>query len=326
MKQRVIFRADGNSKTGYGHFIRTLGIAGLINDDFECWYATQTPTDYQLQEIKKVCTGIFSLQQGEKHHEEFLQLIQPGNIVVIDDYNYTTAWQLEIKAKGCKIIYIDDFNDKQYVCDALINNIPGFSESSFKKEDYTKLYLGIDYALLRKEFFDPALRSVKKINNTVFISFGGSDVYNLSEKIIALLHTKQQLKINVLAGDAYKFSDSLSSFGNVTLYRNISAAAVASLIASAGVCIIPASSLLNEAACIGSRILLGYFSPNQEQPYRYFVDNQLAAGIGDYTKMEENSFINAFDETLKADQLITNQQSRYHYQQHQNLKNIFLDV
>ncbi len=327
MKPRVIFRADGNSQTGYGHFIRSLGIAGLINEDFECYYATQTPTDYQLQEIYKVCQEVILLQQTEKHHEEFLQYVEKGDTVVIDDYNYKPEWQLEIRAKGCRVVYIDDFNDKNYVCDALINNIPGFSETSFKKEPYTKLYLGIDYALLRKEFFNPSLRQVSKEGETVFISFGGSDIHNLTEKIITMLQRQRSgLKIHVLAGDAYTGSSGLSKLSNVTIYKNISAAEVASLIAAAAICIIPASSLLNEAACIGSKVLLGYFTANQQQPYQYFVDNQLAIGVGDYRDIDPAGFIAAFDTACQSDYLIKNQQSRYHYQQSQNLKNIFLDA
>jgi UDP-2,4-diacetamido-2,4,6-trideoxy-beta-L-altropyranose hydrolase len=64
MKQRVIFRADGNLEIGYGHFIRTLGIAGLINKEFDCIYATQIPTEYQLNEISKVCNGKIELSKN----------------------------------------------------------------------------------------------------------------------------------------------------------------------------------------------------------------------------------------------------------------------
>lgn len=55
MKKRVIFRADGNLEIGYGHFVRTLGIAALIKESFYCVFATQVPTDYQRAEINKVC-------------------------------------------------------------------------------------------------------------------------------------------------------------------------------------------------------------------------------------------------------------------------------
>jgi len=162
MKKRVVFRADGDAEIGYGHFIRTLGIAGLINEDFDCIYATQAPTEYQLNEIHKVCNGVIELSKDEKHFDEFLTHLKKEDIVVLDNYFFDFDYQLLIKAKGCKVVYIDDYNDRNYICDALINNIPGFPAESFTRKEYTKLYLGTDYALLRKEFFNPELRQIKE--------------------------------------------------------------------------------------------------------------------------------------------------------------------
>jgi UDP-2,4-diacetamido-2,4,6-trideoxy-beta-L-altropyranose hydrolase len=327
MTKKVIFRADGNSIIGYGHFIRTLGIAGLINNEFECVYATQTPSEYQISEINKVCNQIIVLSNNDSHLDEFLTYLSNGDIVVLDDYNVDSDYQMQIREKGCKLIYIDDHNDKNYVCDALINNIPGFLAESFKKEKYTKLYLGSDYALLRKEFFNPELRNIKKNKNSIFLSFGGSDFFNVSEKIIRYLNNiKTTFEINLLIGDGYKFFEKLTNFPNLKIHKNKSAAEVAQLIASSNLCIIPASSLLNEAASIGSNILIGYFADNQIQPYNYFVDNDLALGLGDYRSLDFLFFEKKLDQLANTDYLIENQKKVYHYQQEKNLKKIFYDI
>ncbi|MCM1490141.1 MAG: hypothetical protein NC095_04875 [Muribaculum sp.] len=54
--QRIIFRADGGGRTGYGHFIRSLALASYLKDDFDCHFTTynsvdKIPTDYQFAEI-----------------------------------------------------------------------------------------------------------------------------------------------------------------------------------------------------------------------------------------------------------------------------------
>jgi UDP-2,4-diacetamido-2,4,6-trideoxy-beta-L-altropyranose hydrolase len=327
MKRKVVFRADGNFDIGYGHFIRTLGIAGLINKEFECIYATQIPTDYQLKEINKVCGKVIELSKSDSHFTEFIDHLEHGDIVVLDNYFFSSEYQSEIRNRGCKVIYIDDYNDKYYVCDALINNIPGFNPDSFVTSDYTKLYLGTDYALLRKEFFNPELRKIRKEKNTIFVSFGGGDVFNISEKILDfLMKINPAFKINLLIGDAYKFHDNLKRFKSLTTYKNISAGEVALLIAAADICIVPASSLLNEAASIGSKILLGYFTDNQIQPYEYFVSNDLALGVGDYRMVDLELFENKINQLGHADFLIDNQKKIYHYQQADNLKKIFYAV
>ena len=325
--KRVVFRADGNSQIGYGHFIRTLGLAALINEEFNCVYATQKPTVYQLNEIKKICNHVLELSDNDNHYEEFLNFLNVGDIVVLDNYFFNSEYQIKIKEIGCKLIYIDDHNDKDYVCDVLINNIPGFLYESFKKKDYTKLCLGTDYALLREEFFNPKYRTIKKKPNTIFMSFGGADFFNISEKIMTFLEEMNLFsEIHLLIGDAYKFFPSLEKFRNLKIHKNINANEVATLIATSDICIVPASSLLNETASIGSKILLGFFAENQVQPYKYFVDNNLAIGVGDYRNLDFNFFKEKVEEVMKSNFLIENQKKVYNYQQYTNLKKVFYDL
>jgi UDP-2,4-diacetamido-2,4,6-trideoxy-beta-L-altropyranose hydrolase len=132
--------------------------------------------------------------------------------------------------------------------------------------------------------------------------------------------------INLLIGDGYKFFDNLEEFTTLKIHKNKSAAEVAQLIASSDICIIPASSLLNETASIGSNILIGYFAENQIQPYSYFVNNNLAIGVGDYRSLNFESFKDKFTETINQNFIIENQKKVYHYQQEDNLKKIFYDI
>lgn len=327
MKSKVVIRADGNRQIGMGHFIRCIGIAEILMDDFECVFATTNPTEYQKKEIEKYCSALISLSGNENHWTEFIQYLKGDEIVLLDNYFFTSEYQLQIRSKGCKIVYIDDFNDKYYVCDVLINNIPGFAEDSFKKAPYTKLYLGSDYALLRKAFLNPHWRQVSKIKGTIFMSFGGSDINNLSQKFTEFIKTiNPDFIVNLLVGDAFDGDIIFSKFSGVNLYKNIPADKVAELMATAEVCIVPASSLLNEAACIGCNILLGYFTGNQIQPYNHFVESKLAIGSGDYRITDLQLFHLKLKETMSANFLIENQKKVYRYQQTNNLKNIFLNV
>lgn len=325
--KKVVFRADGSLEVGYGHFIRTLGIASIIKGEFICSYATVKPSSYQISEINKVCNELIILENAENHYDDFLKMLNGDEIVVIDDYNFERTQQIKIRNKGCKLIYIDDHNDKSYVCDALINNIPGFSESSFRREKYTKLYLGIDYALLRNEFFNSDLRHVEKRKSEIFLAFGGADKYNISLKILKFLFLiDPSYKVNLLIGDAYTQLDELANFDRLKIFKNISAFDVAKLMASANICIVPASSLLNEASSIGCKLITGFFADNQIQPYKYFVKNNLAIGIGDYRNLEFKHFRERLFEAFKAEYLIGNQSKLYRNQQEVNLKNIFYNI
>lgn len=53
--QKIYFRADAGAEIGYGHFIRSLALAYMLKDDFDCTFFTVEPTPYQIGEMEKVC-------------------------------------------------------------------------------------------------------------------------------------------------------------------------------------------------------------------------------------------------------------------------------
>jgi UDP-2,4-diacetamido-2,4,6-trideoxy-beta-L-altropyranose hydrolase len=323
VKTTVIFRANGNPAIGYGHFIRTIALAGLIKDEFRCVYATHDPTDYQRKQIKDNCHAFINLGQGDINDLEILEYLKGDEIVVIDDYNATREFQVKIRNRGCKLIYIDDHNDKHYVSDGLINNIPGFEAASFSKEVHTKLYLGIDYALLREEFMEPALREIHKSPKTIFVCFGGSDPLRITERMLHFFSNLDGYKLRVVIGDGFEKKGPLYAFTNATIFQNISAADVAGLMATSEICIITASSLLNEACSVNTKILVGYMAENQKAPYSYFVSQGLAIGLGDLNNLSQSQFNTKFVETLNNKTMIYNQRRLFSFQQRENLRNIF---
>ena len=79
--QKIYLRADASAAIGYGHFIRTLALADMLKDDFDCTFFTCHPTPYQVSEMEKVCP--FIPLQEESHYDEFLSLLQGDEIVVL---------------------------------------------------------------------------------------------------------------------------------------------------------------------------------------------------------------------------------------------------
>ena len=118
--KKIYFRADASATIGYGHFIRTLALADMLKDDFDCTFFTCHPTSYQVSEMEKVCP--FVTLQEEAHYDEFLSSLQGDEIVVLDNYFFTTDYQRAIKQKGCRLVCVDDMHDKHYVADVVINH------------------------------------------------------------------------------------------------------------------------------------------------------------------------------------------------------------
>ena len=258
MNRKIFFRADADMSIGYGHFIRTLALADMLKDTFECVFFTQSPTDYQRKEMERVCHFV-ELPGDDRRFDFFLDYLSGEEIVVLDNYFYTTDYQLQIKNKGCKLVCIDDMHDKHYVADVVVNH--GLAESQeFDCEPYTRLCLGLDWSLLRKPFLLP-IHATKRLDR-IIVCFGGSDPQRLSDKVVTmLLQLSVEQEIVVILGDTAYLSE--ENRQRVTIMHNLTAWQMADLFETSMYGIMPASSVRMEAVSRGLKTIAGYFVDNQ---------------------------------------------------------------
>lgn len=284
MKRKVYFRADASADIGYGHFIRTLALADMLKDNFDCTFFTQSPTEYQRAEVAKVCK-LVELPSDNSKFNLFLEYINGDEIVVLDNYFYSTDYQREIKIRGCRLVCIDDIHDKHYVADVVVNHAIEDS-SKYSIEKYTKLCLGLDWALLRKPFLQTVDTSTK-ISGHWFISFGGSDYYNLTEKYIRIIHSRSDVKsISVVIGDAYRYEHTLINYDKVHIFRNLSSLEMAKLMKASEYAILPCSSICIEAISQGCKVYAGYYVDNQIDSYYYLSKEKLIQGLGNLNEID----------------------------------------
>ena len=261
-KKKIFFRADAGSEIGYGHFIRTLALADMLKDEFECVFYTQSPSEYQRKECEKVCK-LIELPADETRFQLFLDILKGNEIVVLDNYFYTTDYQKAIKEKGCKLVCIDDMHDKHYVADAVVNHGP-ISADVFDCEPYTKLYLGDGYKLLRKPFLHPLTN--KQRNNTAIVNLGGADPFKLTDKVVSLLlQAGTSYHILVILGDTVHLSD--ENREKVEVRNKLSADQMAELFETSAFGILPGSTVSIEAMSRAMPILMGYQVDNQKEGY-----------------------------------------------------------
>lgn len=264
-KRKIYFRADAGLEVGYGHYIRSLALADMLKQDFDCTMFTQMPTDYQLREAEPICP-VVALPNDDRKFNIFLNHLIGDEIVVLDNYFFTTDYQRQIKAKGCKLVCIDDMHDKHYVADMVINH--GCSDASlFDVESYTRLCLGMDYALLRRPFWYLS-RKQKREPNTYAICFGGADANNLTyayAKIVAELNP--QNKVMAIVGDSFRYEDTLSEIPSVEIRKRLSASEMALLFSSVESVICSASTTCFEALTCGAKVYAGWYVDNQKEFY-----------------------------------------------------------
>ena len=260
--RKIYFRADAGGSIGYGHFIRSLSVAEMLKDDFDVTFFTANPTEYQKEELANVCK--YQALDEETKLEDFLRLLIGDEIVVLDNYFYTTDYQRSIKNKGCRLVCIDDPHGIHYVCDVLLSHGNGIP-SDFDIEPYTKLCLGIDWAMLRKPFRRPVDWNHQR-NNDIVVNFGGADPYCITELIMnLLLQLKLDYNIKVILGDKVFLSD--ANRKKVDVLRNLSAEQIAQLFDESAFGIFAASTVCLEGQSRGLPMIVGYYVDNQEKYY-----------------------------------------------------------
>lgn len=258
--KKICFRADAGGTIGYGHFIRSLAVADMLKDDFDVTFYTSNPSEYQKSEMAKVCK-YKSLCEDSKQ-EDFLSLLKGDEIVVLDNYFYTTEYQCLIKDKGCKLICIDDPHGIHYVCDVLLSHGNGIP-SDFDTEPYTRLCLGTDWAMLRKPFRRPVDWKHQR-NDTIVVNFGGADPYHITELIVnLLLQLNLNYRIKVILGDKVSLSNECRE--KVDVLRNLSAEQMAILFDDSAFGIFAASTVCLEGLSRGLPMVVGYYIDNQEK-------------------------------------------------------------
>tara|TARA_B110001450_G_C17604990_1_gene474700 strand:+ start:315 stop:1319 length:1005 start_codon:yes stop_codon:yes gene_type:complete len=304
MLKKILFRADGNEEIGYGHVIRSLALADMLKDDFECIFVTRFLNDFLENEINKICnTCVLLSNNGIEHLNEFKNMLNGDEIVVLDNYFFTTDYQIQIRSKKVILACIDDLGDKHFVSDLIINHIDISPYKTYSKESHTKLILGIENALLRKEFFELKQLSSEK-ENSLLLAFGGVDFNNLTYKYLTILiKSKLNVTIDVIINkknEKFKeiFEEASNNY-NVNVYFDLSANEVRSLMLKSKTAILPSSTMCIEGITSGINIVSGYYVNNQKYAYLYFMNNGFITGMGDLNDIQEKLLIKQVEMNLK---------------------------
>jgi UDP-2,4-diacetamido-2,4,6-trideoxy-beta-L-altropyranose hydrolase len=108
--------------------------------------------------------------------------------IVVDGYQFRSAYQSAIKAAGFKLLFVDDnVHAETYSADLVLNqNIHANASLYAKREPSTRLLLGPRYAMLRREFrrWRNWQREIPRRGRKVLVTMGGSDPNNVTTRVI----------------------------------------------------------------------------------------------------------------------------------------------
>ena len=311
MLNKIYFRADADTKIGYGHFVRTLALADMLKEDFDCVFFTAGPTAYQRAEVGKVCK-LSELPCDERKFKSFLDLLTGDEIVFLDNYFFTPEYEKAIKDKGSKLVVLSPSKPHHYA-DIVINFVDK-NVATYSVESYTKIVAGLEWSILREPFRRP-LDDSKRDRKNLVVSFGGTDQFCLTEKVVESLGTTNY-QISVICTNRVleERRIALANKG-VKIYMDIQAEKVAELFEKAEYAILSSSTVCLEALSRGAKVLAGFYVDNQMNFYNVLMDENCITGLGDL--LSENCFANLRERMIDATSKkhlpidFTNQEEKY---------------
>lgn len=285
MKPRIMLRADAGSSIGFGHFIRTSALAAYLREDFDCVIASYNPdgplTPFQLASIAESGATALDLNSEDMVRADkiFLESLGKEDLVVLDNYYFTTDYQRAVRNKTAALVCIDDVHDRHFVADVVMTFCP-LSASDFSMEPYTRFYGGTEWAFLRAPFLEPvSTRNRAFPGQRMVMAMGGADPLGLSDKMIRVVRDCfPDIEINVIAGQTVKIS--VQPDRRLHILNRLDASRIASLFDECDWGLFPASTICVEAFSRGLPVIAGHYVDNQEEFYAHGVREGWFAPLG----------------------------------------------
>ncbi|MCK9225382.1 MAG: UDP-2,4-diacetamido-2,4,6-trideoxy-beta-L-altropyranose hydrolase [Candidatus Muirbacterium halophilum] len=206
----AVILTEGGREKGFGHITRCIALAQGFNEffpDVNVHFIINSDNS-----VEKLLSEFESVEYFDwiNSIEKIYERITNETIAIIDSYYapYELLNDISEKAKIC--VYIDDYNRIDYPDGVIVNGTIGAENIPYNKREGQKYLLGIDYAYLRKEFWNVSDRKINKEAKKVLITFGGIDNRNLTPKLLKALNSKYtEMEKIVVIGNSYSNIDEI---------------------------------------------------------------------------------------------------------------------
>jgi len=205
-RRKIVFRVDGNRNIGLGHIYRCLTIADRLMAH-QVYFLMNKKHTLGIKKVQEYNYKII-LYNNENELFQKIDLFEP-HIIINDILDTSAEYIKKINSRKIFSINFEDLGEGSEKCNVLFNALYEWSERPKNNK-----YFGYKYECLREEFylFNYKRTTKDKVTN-ILISFGGTDLNNLTFKVLStLVRLEFKSKISVILGLGYKYKNKLKKY------------------------------------------------------------------------------------------------------------------
>jgi len=284
----IYIRTDMNQTIATGHIMRCLAIADAARDlGEETTFLLADAQAAELLEDRGYAYVVLNTpwNQMETELEVIKSIIEKYDIqtLLIDSYQVTEKY-LEELSKVTRTIYLDDLNAFHYPVDSIICYANYYKKFAYE-ENYSvdKLYLGLQYVPLRKEFQNCSSKMIKEEVENLLILSGGADTYHIISGLLERLESKKYQQIHAICGkynvDYDELKEKYKDYPNIFIHKAVND--MKRYMEQADLVITAGGSTLYELCAVGTPAISYSFADNQMDNVRQFQEDMVIDYAGD---------------------------------------------
>ena len=314
----VVFRVDASARLGIGHLVRSLTLADELRRRgagvrFVCNRLSLDHAAFVRSrgaELLELAPDAAGAQEVDAECTAAALAGRPAHWMVVDNYALGAPWESAMRARGARILAIDDLADRDHECDVLLdqNYLPdGESRYRGRVPQQCVLLIGPRFALLAPEYraHREGLAARPRRPSRLMVFFGGTDPQHLTERAFEALSTTelQHLAVDVVCTGDEPRRRALERRAALRPGASVygSRPHLADLMARADLALGGGGTTSWARICLGLRSLVVCMADNQREVVRWLDARGLARLIGDAASVTAADIRSAVLEEVQRD-------------------------
>ncbi len=305
----LLIRTDASATIGSGHVMRCLALAQAWQDQGGdvTLLARELPAPLaeRLRAEQVRIAPLLTQTDPRADVDATVRAAQEvgARWIVADGYQFGLAFQQEVKSAGGRLLLLDDYGHaERYVADLVLNqNIDARAELYAERSDTTRLLLGTQFALLRREFTGLQVTETPPaaVATKLLITLGGADPSGVTRLVLqGLVGVETTLDVVAVVGASNRFGEEIRALAEAAPHRVLirhDARDIAALMQWADVAISAGGTTCWELAYLGVPKIIVILADNQRGIAGGLDEAGVSISLGWYADLTGEALASAVD-------------------------------